>query len=157
MNTDGTVKSSTRIADYVDNSIMGNMDRNIEAHVFFGGSISHLGDIDGDGKAELAVTASGYGNAPGTVYILSLNSDGTVNSFTQIINNQGVLAELQTKRFAFNISNIGDLDKDGITDIVVWSSDDLIIIFLNSDSTIKSYQLIPEPYTNISNSESISK
>ena len=52
--------------------------------------------------------------------------------------------------FGISISQIGDLDNDGIMDIAVGADDDggqdrgaVYIIFLNDDGTAKSFQKIP--------------
>ena len=77
MNANGTVKASTKIAH---NTFGGpplvNGDR-------FGSSISSLGDLDGDGVADLAVGATGDGPYSGAVHVLFMNANGTVKSSTK--------------------------------------------------------------------------
>ena len=54
---------------------------------FFGGAVANVGDLDGDGHAELAVGASGDdtgGLGRGAVHVLFLNANGTVKSIRKI-------------------------------------------------------------------------
>ena len=53
----------------------------------FGFSVSSLGDLDGDGVADLAVGAADDtgGENCGAVYVLFMNMDGTVKSFQKML------------------------------------------------------------------------
>ena len=87
----------------------------------FGYSLTNLGDLDGDGLAELAVGANrddGGGIDRGAVYVLFLNADGTVKSHQRISDGEGVPVDL-ADTFLLN-SNPGAahtifLDFDGHT------------------------------------------
>jgi hypothetical protein len=62
----------------------------------FGTAVAHLGDIDGNGVADIAVGASGDDDGflgAGAVYILFLNSDGTVKAEQKISETEGGLAK----------------------------------------------------------------
>jgi len=153
MNNDGTVKSHQKISDST-----GNFTDIIVAGDCFGNAITSLGDLDGDGIVDLAVGAhDNY--TPGTkyerigaVYILFLNSDGTVKNSQEISDTKGNFGVIEPyASFGNAISNIGDLDGDGIIDLVVGSYGDsdngydsgaAFIIFLNIDGTVKSHQKI---------------
>lgn len=128
----------------------------------FGQQIEGLGDINGDGIPDIAVSAPADRNIAssgkaGSVYILMLNRDGTVKSHQRIGEGEGGLKDWeQNGFFGSSISNIGDVDSDGINDLAVGSSGDttagrnisdiargaIFIIRLNPDGTVKSQNKI---------------
>ena len=136
-------------------AILGDLDR-------FGVSAAPLGDLDGDGRPELAVGAYfyGYGDGhtgpgPGAVFVLSLNANGTVKSHQLITNGSGgftgVLGNFVD--FGRSVAPIGDLDNDGVMDLAVGSDADddggenrgaVWILFLNADGTVKAHQKISD-------------
>ncbi len=95
---------------------------------FFGCSVAPLGDLNGDGVADLAVGASG-GTA---IWILFLRADGTVQTFTEI--NLGGGGRWYGRRLAA----VGDLDGDGLGELATTTSNGLWLLFLNADGTLKS-------------------
>ena len=133
---------------------------NIKPDDFFGHDIELISDLDGDGVTDIVVGAyhdddGGYNT--GAVYILFLNSDGTVKSSQKISSSEGNFREkLELEdSFGFSLSKLGDLNGDGITDIAVGSphrhyfnSDlsPLHILFLNSDGKVISFETIPEQH-----------
>ena len=60
---------------------------------FFGISLAYFGDLDGDGKPELAVGSEedDGGSSTGAVHLLSLNVNGTVNPGTTTAGTTGTL------------------------------------------------------------------
>ena len=68
------------------------------------------------------------GSSAGAVYIIFLNSDGTVKAMTKISNSHGNLASFYTldshDYFGSSIAAIGDLDSDGVADLAVGASED---------------------------------
>ncbi len=80
----------------------------------FGTSVASLGDHDGDGIGDLAVGAyadDDGGNQHGAVWVLFLNSDGTVKSHQKISDTEGgFTGKLHNKdRFGFYAAALGEL------------------------------------------------
>lgn len=76
LNTDGTVKNHVKIAKN-----QGGFTGDISEYDEFGWSLAALGDLAGDGSAALAVGAPKDGSQIyGAVWMLFLNTDGTVKS-----------------------------------------------------------------------------
>jgi len=114
LNSDGTVKQNGKISDGVGGLPSGTVD---EFHRF-GHALSTLPDRDGDGVIDLVVTARGDG--PGSVYILSLNTDGTVKSTFRIADNEPGIPDGAAERFyGKSVAAIGDINGDGAVDMVV--------------------------------------
>ena len=81
LNTDGTVKSHQKISD-----TQGGFTGILDDVDVFGGSVASLGDLDGDGVGDLAVGAiadDDGGSASGAVWVLFLDTNGTVNIITR--------------------------------------------------------------------------
>lgn len=151
LNSDGSVKRSHKIAQG-----LGGFDIILDNSDIFGVSVSHLGDLKGDGKIEIAVGAEYDGDGGsyhGAVYILSLNTDGSVFSYQKISSLQGgcdgVLGVWDV--FGSAVESLGVLEGDGIVGIAMGARrvDDggtergaIWILFLNLDFTVNSYQKI---------------
>jgi len=148
---DGTVKSYQKIS-----STQGGL-QNLTANRFFGSSICPLGDLNNDGTIDLAVGAPNYDNDGGlycgSIWILFLNQNGTVKNQQIISQTQGGFDQSLDDRSRFGriVSNIGDIDGDGINDIAASCEGDddggtdsgaLYILFLNSNGTVKGKQKI---------------
>jgi len=153
LNSDGTVKSHQKISD-IDGGFSGILDE----MDFFGHAVINLGDLDSDGTIDIAVSAYGDddgGLDRGAIYILFLNSDGTVKSHQKISDTLGgFLGDLDDKDlFAIGIVNLGDIDGDGVVDLASGALKDddggtdrgaAWILFMNSDGTVKSHQKISD-------------
>jgi hypothetical protein len=151
LNADGTVKSEQKISSTSGGLVgsLGNGDS-------FGVSASSLGDLDGDGVSDLAVGAwndDDGGLNRGAVWILFLNSDGTVKSEQKISSTSGGLVGpiRNGDAFGYSVDRVGDLDGDGVIDLAagsMWDDDGglrrgaIWILFLNSDGTVKAEQKI---------------
>jgi hypothetical protein len=122
----------------------------------FGVSVANLGDLNGDGVPDLAVGAprdDDGGTDRGAVWVLFMNSDGTVKSYQKISSDSGGFSgELQDEdNFGTGLANLGDLNQDGVTDLAVGATlaDDgghnqgaIWVLFMNSDGTVSSSQKI---------------
>ena len=154
MNTDGTVKSSQLISDNVG----GLSGVTFGGGHLFGSTLGNLGDIDGDGINDLGVTSinntRGPATTPSTLYVLLLNSDGTVKDTTLFNNATGAIAsELSNDSVLSGISGIGDIDGDGTVDIAIGDTEDndggnehgaMYLLLMNPDGTAKDYQKISD-------------
>ena len=105
------------------------------AGVSFGDALAFLGDLDGDGRPELAVGQP----LSGVLWILSLEADGSVAHTTLVDGGQD--------SFGTSLAAIGDLDGDGVPDLAAGATGDddgahdagaLWILFLNADATVKA-------------------
>ena len=153
LNADGTVKSHQKISD-TEGGFTGNLD--IED--FFGGSAAALGDLNGDGTVDLAVGAHADddgGGAHGAVWVLFLNTDGTVKSHQKISDTAGGFTGIldTADYFGWSTGALGDLDGDGVGDLAVGAPGDntggvdrgaVWILFINTDGTVKAHQKISD-------------
>ena len=146
LNANGSVKSSTKIASGTGGG------PTLMDGGRFGTSVANMGDLDGNGVADLAVGAvsdSTGGSSRGAVYILFLNSSGTVTASTKLAHgatNMPALAD--TDRFGSSVANVGDLDGDGVADLAVGARGDdtggpfeggaVHILLLNTSGGVKA-------------------
>ncbi|MFK7970316.1 MAG: T9SS type A sorting domain-containing protein [Bacteroidia bacterium] len=144
MNADGTVKSVQKIGNN-----LGGFTYPLSPGDAFGYSVAHVGDLDNDGKPEIAVGAPGNRQVTrdtGAVYILSLNTDGTVDSYVRIADNEGGMPITLDRDnwFGTGLAATGDIDGDGINDLAVGQSGyrasrgAIYTLLLNRDATVKS-------------------
>ena len=143
---------------------------------YFGRSVASIGDIDGDGVNDLLAGApwnrdtnpGGAYTGAGAAYILFMKEDGTARASQAIsgvyggLNDSYVLDE--SDNFGWAAAGLGDLDGDGVPDIVVgapgdtsvspefsavqsgatsWSNTGaLYILFLTRSGTVRTAQKI---------------
>ncbi len=152
MDADGTVKAQQKIS-----STQGGFPGPLDNGDGFGASVAALGDLDGDGVSDLAVGArfdddGGTGDR-GAVWVLFLNTDGTVKFQQKISSSQGGFPGPldNDDQFGISVAVLGDLDGDGVRDLAVGAELDddggtnrgaVWVLFLNTDGTVKAQQKI---------------
>lgn len=99
LNPDGTVKSHQKVS-----SLAGGFTAPLEPGDRFGTGPGNIGDLDGDGVVDLATGALGDddgGTDLGAVYILYMNSNGTVKSHAKISTTSGGFSGVLTEANGF--------------------------------------------------------
>lgn len=108
-------------------------------------SIANIGDLNDDGVTDLAIGDPNAGSS-GSVTLLFLNSDGSLQHEQRISDAEGGFdGDLgDDARFGWSVANLGDLDGDGISDLVVGAPryDALWILFFNGNGTVKEERRI---------------
>ena len=146
LKSDGTVKSSTKIASGMNGGPV------LAAHDRFGASVTSMGDLNGDRVTDLVVGAFADdtgGTDRGAVHVLFMNPNGTVQSSVKIasgLNSGPTLADGDF--FGFSVTSIGDWDADGVTDLAVGALKDdtggtnrgaVHLLMMNANGTVKSH------------------
>lgn len=159
LNADGSVKGYQEISTNT-----GGFSGFLRVGDFFGRQICAVGDVDGDGITDLAVSAVGDdngGNGYGAVWILFMNNNGTVKNQQKISRTQGSFnGPLQVNgNFGTGLAPLGDFDGDGIPDLVAGApggddgfdnSGEVYLLMLNADGTVKNYNKISNTSGNLS-------
>jgi len=154
---DGTVKAATKISE-----TSGGFGAKLEIGDELGRAIASLGDLDGDGVADLAVGAAldnDGGLDRGAVYVLFLQPDGSVKAQQKISDKAGgFLGGLQNHdSFGISVACLGDLGGDGVVDLCVGAIGDdtegpqrgaVWIVHLNPDGTVKAQSVIDSRWGN---------
>ena len=117
LNTDGSVDSTVEINDVTANGpVLSNGDR-------FGISVANIGDLNKDGVNDIAVGAldDNGGTDRGAIHIMFMDTDGSIDSATVEINSASSPGPsiIDGDFFGASITNIGDLDNDGVDDLAV--------------------------------------
>ncbi|RYH13240.1 hypothetical protein EON65_36140 [archaeon] len=130
----------------------------------FGWSVVSIGDIDNNGVDDIAVGApnEGFQNTSsgadvigaGAVYILLMGDMGTVLSYTRLGHNSADNLVLSANdQFGYSVAGIGDLDGDGVPDMVVGAPGYIIssayILYMQTNGSIRNLTLIRGEYTGV--------
>jgi hypothetical protein len=151
LNANGTVAASSKISHQ-----QGGFPGNLENGEQFGGAVTSLGDLDNDGVVDLAVGAPltiDNNVRKGAVWILFMNSNGTVKSARKIGDGDSDFKGdlFADDRFGSAVAGIGDLDGDGIPDLAVGAEEfdaggsnrgAIWILFMNRNGTVKDQRRI---------------
>ena len=110
-------------------STSGGLTSTIDDFDHFGRSVAGVGDVNGDGIADVAIGAhqdDDGGTDRGAVYVLFLNTDGTVKAEHKISDSAGGLTVSldDIDNFGSGLAAIGDLDGDGVVGLVVGAQRD---------------------------------
>jgi len=107
----------------------------------FGSSLASLGDLDGNGTSELLVGTPGDddgGLNRGAAYVLFLAQTGRVDRFMKLSSTSGGLVPgVALLNFGRSASALGDLDGDGRAEVAVGSLQDLFVLFLEADGSVR--------------------
>ena len=146
LQADGTVRATTQIAEGVGGFVG-------TAGLFFGENVVAIGDLDGDGRSELAVSGRGERTGRnGRVHILFLNADGTVRAQNRISSASPVFGgNMGTVEEVFGLASFTDLDGDGLAELlwgdpegdsITTDSGALWIVSLHADGSARAAQRI---------------
>ncbi len=118
MNIDGSVRFEQKISE-----TNGNFNGGLTDNDHFGSSVTGIGDYNGDGIIDIAAGAeqdNDGGSDRGAIWIMIMERNGEIISKSKISSTSGNFSGPLTDGDLFGsaLADVGDLDLDGITDIV---------------------------------------
>ncbi len=115
----------------------------------FGTSIANIGDDNGDGFDDIAVGSPRDAGQKGVVYVFHLKYTGSISivGSSTISANQGNGPPSNVRLFGSSVTNLGDIDRDGITDLAIGAPNNLegstgsgalYLVFRNPDNSLRA-------------------
>lgn len=128
------------------NDTLGGFTGQLDDEDRFGHALARVGDLDGDGITELAVSApqdDDGGPDRGAVWILFMNADGSVRTQQKLSQTSGGFAGTlaDNGRLGTTLAVVGDLDADGRPELVasVGFPNRFLILFLDAAGTVHNH------------------
>ncbi len=86
-----------------------------------GDAVSNAGDVNGDGYGDLIVSAPGAGGLPGKHYVVFGSSNPSAVSLSTFGGGNGfaIVADADDSADHWSVSNAGDINGDGLADVIV--------------------------------------
>ena len=115
----------------------------------FGARLARAGDIDGDGVEDLAFSNPGDsdgGSSRGAVWILFLERSGQVRATQKISDWEGGFEGLlhDSASFGRSLASAGDLDGNGVPDLLVGSDEGLWTLMLDKTGRVRSHRKLEQ-------------
>jgi hypothetical protein len=85
----------------------------------FGQSVTALGDVNGGGKADFAMTAPDFDDEQGGVYVVFGEQYNQVNDLNNLGSNGLLLTGQALSELGYSIANAGDVNGDGKGDLII--------------------------------------
>ncbi|MEQ1893819.1 MAG: integrin alpha [Planctomycetota bacterium] len=128
------------------NDTLGGFSGALDDEDRFGHALAKVGDLDGDGITELAVSApldDDGGPNRGALWILFLNADGSVRTQQKISQTSGGFAGTlaDNSLLGWTLAGVGDLDADGKPELVAFGGvpNRFLIFFLDAAGTVHGH------------------
>jgi len=151
MKADGKVDAWQKVSNTA-----GGFDGNLKADDHFGAAIAGIGDLDNNGVPDLAVGVPGNDNGGadrGGVWILFLDAEGKVRQQQKIADDTGGFGGNlhDDDRFGSAVAGIGDMNGDGIPELVVGTPNDddgadnagaVWILMMSTDGKVDAWQKV---------------
>ena len=145
--TGGTAVTGAQVlAEQKISATAGGFTGSLGASHQFGRSMTSLGDFNADGVGDVAVGDLLGGTGHGSVWLLYLNSDGTVREDHEVAGFGSFHSGGMLPSAGAAVASLGDHDGDGVCDLIVGvPGEDTVAIdagaawiaFLNRDGTLK--------------------